>query len=251
MPMPLRRALAVSLLVGLPLAVPAQQAVPPAVSQALAKLIPDMAPTSVKPAPAAGLYEVVYGPEVVYITADGAYLLKGDVIELKTQNNLTEDVRTTARLKALEDLGEANMIVFGPKDAKHTVTIFTDVDCPYCVKVHQEVPELNRQGVKVRYLAYPRAGIGSPGYRKTVSVWCAPDRNQALSDAKAGKAVPEKTCDNPVDEHYLMGQMLGISGTPTLVLDDGRMVPGYVPAARLVQALNASKAAPPAAKPGG
>ncbi|MCU0934948.1 MAG: DsbC family protein [Gammaproteobacteria bacterium] len=249
--MHLRHALAVSLLCCLSTAVPAQEAVPAAVSQALAKLIPDMAPTSVKPAPAAGLYEVVYGPEVVYVTADGAYLLKGDVIDLKTQDNLTEDRRTAARLKALEDLGEANMIVFGPKDAKHTVTVFTDVDCPYCVKVHQEVPELNRQGVKVRYLAYPRAGVGSPGYRKTVSVWCAPDRNQALSDAKSGKAVPEKTCDSPVDEHYMMGQMLGISGTPTLVLDDGRMIPGYVPAARLVQALNASKAPPSAAKPGG
>lgn len=240
--MTLRHTLAFSLLACLPAALPAQDAVPPAITQALANLVPGMAPTSVRPAPAAGLYEVVYGPEVVYITADGAHLVKGDLIDVKTQDNLTEDRRSGARLQALEDLGESSMIVFGPKDAKHTITVFTDIDCPYCVKVHQEVPELNRQGVKVRYLAYPRAGLNSAGYRKTVSVWCAPDRNQALTDAKSGKAVPEKSCDNPVEDHYMMGQMLGINGTPTLVLDDGRVVPGYVPAARLVQVLQSTKA---------
>ena len=248
--MNLRHTLALSLLACLPAALSAQDVVPPAITQALANLVPGMAPTSVRPAPAVGLYEVVYGPEVVYITADGAHLVKGDLIDVKTQDNLTEDRRSGARLQALEDLGESSMIVFGPKDAKHTVTVFTDIDCPYCVKLHQEVAELNRQGVKVRDLAYPRAGLNSAGYRKTVSVWCAPDRNQALTDAKSGKPVPEKSCENPVEDHYTMGQMLGINGTPTLVLDDGRIVPGYVPAARLVQALQSAKAqqAPKAGK---
>ena len=151
--MKLRHTLALSLLACLPAALSAQDAVPQAITQALANLVPGMAPTSVRPAPAAGLYEVVYGPEVVYITADGAHLVKGDLIDVKTQDNLTEDRRSGARLQALEELGESGMIVFGPKDAKHTVTVFTDIDCPYCVKLHQEVAELNRQGVKVRYLA--------------------------------------------------------------------------------------------------
>ena len=247
--MHLRHLLALAALVCVPALLPAAETVPAAVTEALGRLLPGTAPTSLRPAPAPGYFEVTYGPEVVYVSADGQYLMRGDLIDLKSERNLTEERRLAARLKSLEEVGEGNMVVYGPKDARHTVTVFTDVDCPYCVKLHQEVPELNRQGIKVRYLAYPRAGLGSPGYRKTVSVWCAPDRNQALTDAKAGKTVPEKTCDNPVADQYALGQMLGVTGTPTLILDDGRMVPGYVPAARLVQALDAADKA--AAKPGG
>jgi thiol:disulfide interchange protein DsbC len=217
----------------------ADPAVPQPVSDLLKRLVPDQAPSSVQVAPAAGLYEVAYGAEVVYVSADGRYVLRGDLIDVVSMRNLTEDTRTAARLQALDALGEQGMIVFGPAEARHTITVFTDVDCPYCVKLHQEVPELNRQGVKVRYLAFPRAGLDSPGFRKTVSVWCADDRQQALTDAKAGKPVPEKTCDNPVKQHYEAGQALGVNGTPTLVLDNGRVLPGYVPAARLVQALDA------------
>lgn len=217
----------------------ADPAVPQPVSDLLKRLVPDQAPSSVRVASAAGLYEVAYGVEVVYVSADGRYVLRGDLIDVESMRNLTEDTRTAARLQALDALAEPGMIVFGPAEARHTITVFTDVDCPYCVKLHQEVPELNRQGVKVRYLAYPRAGLDSPGFRKTVSVWCADDRQQALTDAKAGKPVPEKTCDNPVKQHYEAGQALGVTGTPTLVLDNGRVLPGYVPAARLVQALDA------------
>lgn len=217
--------------------------VPEAVSQAVARISPDSAPTSVKPAVAAGLFEVVFGPEVVYVSADGRYAVRGDMIELESRVNLTEQTRSAARIKALEDMGEDGMIVFGPKDAKHTVTVFTDVDCPYCVKLHNEVPELNRLGIRVRYLAFPRAGLGSPGFRKTVSVWCSQDRNEALSAAKAGKPVAENLCQtSPVADHFALGQVLGVTGTPTLILDDGRLVPGYVPAARLAQVFDAGAA---------
>jgi thiol:disulfide interchange protein DsbC len=236
--MHLRYVLGAALFLSLP-AQAADEPIPAPVTQALERLLADVRPTSVKPAVAAGLFEVVLGPEVLYVSADGRYVVRGDIIDLEGQINLTEQVRTAARMQALDDVGEASMIVFGPKDARHTVTVFTDVDCPYCVKLHNEVPELNRLSVRVRYLAYPRAGLNSAGYRKTVSVWCADDRSQALTDAKAGKPVPEKTCDNPVADHFALGQMLGITGTPTLVLDDGRIVPGYVPAARLAQALEA------------
>jgi thiol:disulfide interchange protein DsbC len=254
--MQLRLALALALAL-FPLAAPRAETpaaapeppVPAAVQQTLARLIPGGAPTSVRPAAVAGLYEVVVGPEVVYLSADGRYLIQGDLIEVESRSNLTEATRNAARLSALEAVGEETMAVFGPKDAKHTVTVFTDVECPYCVKLHQEVPELNRQGVRVRYLAFPRNGLTSPGYRKTVSVWCAEDRQQALTDAKAGKPVPEKTCDNPVADHFELGQALGVNGTPTLILEDGRLIPGYVPAARLVRALDGGGLHP--GKPGG
>jgi thiol:disulfide interchange protein DsbC len=245
----LRHAFALALMIPSSALLAAEDAVPAAVTDALARLVPGTPPTSVRAAPSPGYYEVMYGAELVYVSADGRYMLRGDIIDLQDQRNLTEDTRASARIRALEALGDDSMVVFGPKDAKHTVTVFTDVDCPYCVKLHQEVPELNRQGVRVRYLAFPRAGVGSPSYRKTVSVWCAEDRNQALTDAKAGKSVPEKTCENPVADHFALGQMLGVTGTPTLILEDGRIVPGYVPAARLVQALEGPSRA--AAQPGG
>jgi thiol:disulfide interchange protein DsbC len=247
--MHLRHLLAMAVLASSPVLATAQEAVPAPVTEALNRLIPGTPPTSVRAGPAPGYFEVIYGPEVIYVSADGLYLMRGDLIDVKTQTNLTEERRLSARLKSLAEVGEDKMLVFGPKDAKHTVTVFTDIDCPYCVKLHQEVPELNRRGIKVRYLAFPRAGLNSPSYRKTVSVWCAADRNQALTDAKAGKAVPDATCDNPVADQYALGQRLGVTGTPTLILDDGQLVPGYVPAARLVQALDAADKA--AAKPGG
>jgi thiol:disulfide interchange protein DsbC len=133
------------------------------------------------------------------------------------------------------------MVVFAPEKTKHTVTVFTDIDCPYCVRFHQQVPELNENGVKVRYLAFPRSGVDSAAYRKAVSVWCAEDRSRAMTDAKAGRNVPEKSCDNPVGEHFETGRALGITGTPTLVLDNGKVVPGYVPTNQLIAALNGAR----------
>jgi len=211
--------------------------VPEDVSKTLSRLVPGATPTSVKASPLGDLYEVMYGPELFYLSKGGRYLFQGDIVDLQARRNLSEEARGAARLNALEDLGEEKMVVFAPKETKHTVTVFTDIDCAYCVKFHQEVAELNKQGVKVRYLAFPRAGIGSPSYKKAVSVWCAEDRQTAITDAKAGKKVAEKNCDAPVKEEYELGRELGVSGTPSLILDDGRLVPGYLPAPRLVQQL--------------
>ena len=130
------------------------------------------------------------------------------------------------------------MIVFAPKVVKHTVTVFTDIDCPYCRRLHKEVPAMNELGIKVRYLAFPRAGVHSPSFKEAVSVWCAKNPAQALTDAKAGKKVPEVTCDNPVLQHMALGEQVGVTGTPAMVLEDGRMLPGYIPATRLAQLLN-------------
>jgi thiol:disulfide interchange protein DsbC len=212
--------------------------VPPEIQRTLAALVPGSSPSSVRPAPIPGLYEIMYGPELFYASADGRYLFLGNLVDLETQANLSEERRGGARLKAIEELGEDSMVVFAPKEkARHTVSVFTDIDCPYCRRFHQQVGELNRLGVKVRYLAFPRAGVGSRGYRDALSVWCAEDRNTAMTEAKSGRKLPERQCDNPIDEHYKTGELVGVTGTPSIVTDTGRLIPGYMPAKQLAEAL--------------
>lgn len=216
--------------------------IPESMLETIQKLVPGMKPDQISVSPVPGLYEVTFGPRVVYLTGDGRYMVRGDLVDLKNQRNLTEETRKAGRLETVNDLGESSMIVFAPETVKHTITVFTDVDCPYCAKLHLDVPELNKQGVKVRYLAFPRAGIQSPSYRKTVSVWCADDPQKAITEAKAGRDVAPKQCENPVQNHFETGQMLGVSGTPTIVFEDGTLIPGYIPAVRLVKMLDDEQA---------
>ncbi|MGD8926822.1 MAG: DsbC family protein [Thioalkalispiraceae bacterium] len=193
--------------------------------------------TSIKQTPVKGLYEVTVPPRVFYISANGQYVLTGDMIDLKNSANLSQDVRDEARIASIENLGEKNMIVFAPKKVKHTVTVFTDIDCGYCRKLHSEIGKYNALGIEVRYLAYPRAGIGSPSYQKAVNVWCSADKKKALTDAKQGKNLPVKNCENPVAKEYELGQALGVNGTPAIVLENGQIYPGYAPADRLFKVL--------------
>lgn len=223
------------------LAVPlaqAEESFPPELLRLVGDLVPGVSPDRVTAAPVSGMYEVTYGPHIVYLSADGRYMLQGDLVDLQTKQNLTADRRKDTRVAALDKLGDNSMIVFAPDKPKHTISVFTDIDCGYCRKMHREMAVLNGHGVAVRYLAFPRAGIPSASYHKTVSVWCADDPLKAMTEAKQGKEVPAKQCDDPVREHYEMGQMLGISGTPSIVLPDGEMVPGYVPAKRLARLLD-------------
>ena len=217
--------------------------VPAAVTAATGKLMPDMAPSWVRPAPLQGLWEVAFGPHIFYISADGQYLVRGDILNLDSRENLTRPARNRARLEAVESLGEANMIVFRPQnEVRHTVTVFTDVDCGYCAKLHAEMQSYLDKGIAVRYVAFPRAGVGSETYDTMVSVWCADDQRKAMTQAKAGQPVAAKSCPNPVAAHYEMGQLVGVRGTPTIVLDNGDVVPGYLPAQRLHDALEQAAA---------
>lgn len=200
----------------------------------LVRSFPELSSATIKPAPVSGLYEVVHDAQVLYTSSDGKYLFMGDLIDVGPRKNLTEERRAAIREQLLNAVGEENMIVMGPEKPKRTLTVFTDVDCPYCNKFHLDVPELNKQGVKVRYLFYPRAGINSETYRRSVAVWCAKDRVQAIGIAKAGGKVDMKTCTNPVEKHFQLGQRLGVDGTPIIFSDDGKKIPGYVPAPRLI-----------------
>jgi thiol:disulfide interchange protein DsbC len=203
-------------------------------------LLPNLVPDTVRATPAEGFYEVTFGSRLVYVTGDGRFLFQGKMIDLETRTELTEQRLSALKKEALDKLDESQMVVYGPEDAEHTVTVFTDIDCGFCRRLHQEMAQYNEEGIRIRYLFYPRAGIGSDSYDKAVSVWCADDRRNAMDLAKAGKAIDKKSCENPVDEHYALGQAMRLQGTPALMFENGEMVPGYVPPKKLRQALDQS-----------
>jgi len=174
---------------------------------------------------------------VMYMTGDGRYLIDGAIVDLQTRENLAETAQNEARRRTLSALGEDQMIAFEAPNARHEITVFTDIDCGYCRKLHQQIDAYAAQGISVRYLFYPRTGVGSPSYDKAVSVWCADDRHQAMTEAKNGNPIPSKTCHHPVDRHMELGELMGIRGTPAIVLDNGQMVPGFVEPKRLAQVL--------------
>ena len=209
-------------------------------------------PDSVAPSAIPGLFEVVLGSQVLYLSADGRFVLQGDLIDLGSRANLTENRRGELRGKAIAALGEQDMVVFGPEGpAKYTVTIFTDIDCGYCRKMHSQIADYNKEGIKIRYLLFPREGVGSESFNKAISVWCAENRQEAMTKAKRGEAIENKTCENPVQAQYELGQKLGVRGTPSMILEDGEMLPGYVPPTQLAQLLanQKGKSSPAAGQP--
>lgn len=206
----------------------------------LSKLAPQEKPGTIKPTVIDGLYEVMYGAEVFYFSADGRYVIQGSMIDLDTNENLTETARTSIRSNLLSNLDESEMIVFSPDKPRHTITVFTDIDCGYCRKLHSEMGQLNSYGIEVRYMMFPRSGANTPSYQKAVSVWCSKDQQTSMTKAKAGENVPEANCDNPIESQFLIGQKLGVTGTPALFLDDGTLVQGYRPAKELATILDSN-----------
>ena len=199
----------------------------------------------VRPAPISGWYEVQHAHEFAYVSTDGKYLMQGELVNVDTGERITENRRRADRLAALKDLGDKNMIEFAPPPpiaAKYTVTVFTDLDCPYCRKFHSQMAEYNAKGIAVRYVFFPRHGIGSPTYNQEISVWCSADRQAALTKAKLGDNIPTRKCDNPVAKEYQLAMDLGIAGTPGLILPDGTLYPGYSPPDELLDMLNKSDA---------
>jgi thiol:disulfide interchange protein DsbC len=217
--------------------------------EALAAKLPGVEAEQIKATPIPGIWEVSVGRQVVYVSEDGRYLLRGEIFDLMENRSLTDD-----RLAELDegmsarfvsalanDFDESRMIVFAPENPKHTVTVFTDVDCGYCRKLHGEIDEYNKLGIAVRYVFMPLAGPGSTSWAKADAVWCSSDRKDAMTRAKQGEDIkPTGACeDTPVAEHYRLGRELGIQGTPGMVTDAGQFIPGYMPPDRLAAALEA------------
>jgi len=201
----------------------------------------DMPITSVQASPVAGVYTVdLANGSQLHVTSDGKYLFSGDLYEVQEEGfvNIAERGRSVKRVELLAQVSTEDMVIFpASQPRKTTITVFTDVDCGYCRKLHKEVPALNEMGIEVRYLAFPRAGIGEGSYDKMVSTWCSKDARKTLTNAKNGKTIPSLTCDNPVADQYELGQLFGVSGTPAIIFEDGSLVPGYVPAEELSKRL--------------
>ncbi|AKS40861.1 DsbC family protein [Wenzhouxiangella marina] len=210
-----------------------------AIEERLESLVPDMSQVVIAETPIDGMMQVQIGGDVVYMSEDGRFLMQGRLIDMETQIDLTDQAKSGLRKAQLADLDDADMVTFGEDDAQYEVLVFTDIDCGYCRRLHEQMAEYVDAGIQVNYLAFPRAGVGSDSYNKLVSVWCAEDRNAAMDIAKSGRTPPPATCENPVEAQYRMGQSLGVTGTPSILTRDGDIIPGYVPPEQLVARLEA------------
>jgi thiol:disulfide interchange protein DsbC len=209
------------------------------VRAAIKTLNPSAVVDSVKPAPIKGWMEATLGGQIIYFSDDGKYLLQGALVETATRRNLTEDAQAVVRLTELKSIQKKDMIIFPAKGApKHVVKVFTDIDCGYCRKMHNEMKQYNDLGIEVQYLFFPRAGIPSESSRKAIAVFCAKDQRKAMTDAKNNIDPGNATCVNPIESDYNMGQRMGVNGTPAMLLEDGTMMPGYLPAAQLLVELD-------------
>ncbi len=207
------------------------------VREAIKRIVPNAEPDSVTPSQLDGFYEVVFGADLLYVSADGRYLIQGEVFDLATSENLTEAKKAGGRLEIMKQIPAEKMITFAPQgEAKYNITVFTDIDCTYCRRLHREIEEYTDRGIAVHYVFSPRS---QRSMTKAVNVWCADDRKDAMSRAKAGEILPDRSCDNPVAQHARVAQEMGITGTPMIVLESGQIVSGYVPADRLMPILAA------------
>ena len=213
------------------------------VQQSIARLSSKVVVDSIQPARLPGFYEVIASGQMVYISTDGKYMMHGDVVDLSRRQNLSDEAWATFRKRALAQVPESQRVIFAPAQPKYTVTVFTDVNCGFCRALHEHIAALNKAGIAVEYLAWPREGVTTtagnltPTYKEMVSVWCAKDRKAALTAATKGRAPAAATCANPVQQQFDLGVKLGVSGTPTIVGPDGRILGGYVTPDQLLQAL--------------
>ena len=207
------------------------------VRQSLGELDPDFNPDYIGAAPFAGFREVVVSGQVLYVSDDGRFLMQAQPYDISKRAIATSDGLLAHRRALLAQVPADQRIRFVPPNAKYTVTVFTDTECGYCRKLHQDIAELNRNGIGVEYLAFPRMGPGSQDFTDMISVWCADDRRAAMNNAKAGQPVPARSCTSPVAMHYELGQKLGVNGTPAIFAADGSQLGGYVPPAQLKAAL--------------
>lgn len=208
------------------------------VRTALDQVVPDAEPDYVGAAPFAGFREVLLGGQVVYVSDDGRYLLQAQPIDLQSRRPAASEGLNAFRRQALAAAPEADRIVFSPPNPSYTVTVFTDAECGYCRRMHQQIAEYNRLGIAVEYLAFPRMGMASDDFRDMVSVWCAADRRKALTEAKSGARVPRRECTSPVAMQYTLGQQVGVNGTPAIFAPDGTQLGGYLPPQEMRAALD-------------
>jgi len=208
-----------------------------AVEAKLRSLVPNAKTIAVSETPIAGVLQVQINSDIVYVTSDGQYLLQGQIMDIDTKANITDQAKSGIRLSLLTDVKLDEQITFAPEKSEYDLIVFTDIDCGYCRKLHNEMSGYNEQGIAIHYMAFPRAGIGSDSYDKFVSVWCADDQREALTLAKNGTDPEPQKCPNPIADQYELGREVGVTGTPAILTSDGTLIPGYMPPQQLRQRL--------------
>jgi len=209
-------------------------------------LAPNANSIAISETPVDGVLQVQISGDIVYASADGKYMFQGRLIDLDTREDLTEAAKAGLRKELMGDIDPSGQITFSPENPVYELTVFTDIDCGYCRKLHAQVDEYNKQGIAIHYMSFPRAGVGSRSFEKAVSVWCADDQQSALTMAKLGGEPDPEQCDNPVAEQYQLGIDLGVTGTPALLTSNGQLIPGYVPPVQLRDRLDKMASVPAA-----
>lgn len=211
---------------------------PDAIKSHLENKLEGIEVTGVAVSPMDGFYQVFYGGQVLYVSFDGKFIMSGNLLGLSAAQpvNLTEIAvaekaaeRSPQRAASIAAITEDDMVVFKAPNEEFEITVFTDVDCAYCRKLHKEVPQLNELGVTVRYLAFPRAGLGSSAHKKLESVWCSEDKLAAMNLAKLERKFSSNSCESPIPSQYKLTRELRLSGTPAVILPDGELISGYMP----------------------
>ncbi|MEH0874813.1 bifunctional protein-disulfide isomerase/oxidoreductase DsbC [Pectobacterium cacticida] len=209
-----------------------------AIQQTLTRL--DMQGAEIQPSPIAGMKTVITDSGVLYISEDGKHLLQGPLYDVSGSMpvNTTNQI-LLGKLNALQE----QMIVYKAAQEKHVITVFTDITCGYCHKLHEQMKDYNALGITVRYLAFPRQGMNSQAAKDMQSIWCVADRNKAFDNAMKGDAISPATCKTAIAAHYQLGIQFGVQGTPAIVLQDGMVVPGYQGPKEMLAMLEAHQAA--------
>lgn len=208
-----------------------------AIAAAVAKMAPRAKVLQITPTPMAGLYQTIADGQVLYLTGDGRYVIQGQAFDIQTRTPLNAQTMDRLRREAIAKLQPGQMIRYAPANPKYTVTVFTDVDCPYCRAFHANIAEINKLGIAVDYLFWPRSGLGTPSAQKAVDVWCASDRQAALTHAFEGQPPRNASCQSPVAHDFNLGVDLGVDGTPTVIADNGVVLGGYVDPQELLRRL--------------
>lgn len=217
-----------------------------AILKALELSFPSLQIDQLERSPVSDIYEVVSGGSVYYVSNDGKYLFDGSLIDILDQSNLTERKENSLHLSMINSMPETDMLVYeatgdaSSGGAGRSITVFTDTTCPFCSRLHSEIDSILDAGIKVRYLLFPRAGLGSQAHMELESVWCSENPQEAMTIAKAGGSVDHHSCDNPIESHVALAEQVGLRGTPLIYLDSGEAIPGYRSAGELVSAINGS-----------
>jgi thiol:disulfide interchange protein DsbC len=236
------RCLLTAAVIGFSGVVLAQAPAKPDPRAAIAKKFGDITVEDVRVSPINGVYEISRDSEISYVTADGKYAILGDLFDVDSDANLSENRRRTIRSRMIQSVPESEMLVFSPKDPKYTITVFTDIDCGYCRRLHSQIAEYNRLGIRVRYMFFPRTGPNTDSWHKAEAVWCSSNRNEALTRAKNGEEIKAPKCPTDIIKRdFELGQKLMVEGTPAIFLQSGEMLPGYAPPGALVNYLKSGK----------